>query len=193
VAEKLGDCKLALESYRVAVGELKGAERDKHRKKCLQYEKQYEKQEKEHEYQKSLNVRDELLGDATAAIAGGSAAASDDPDAAMQLGRDTMVASKQSLDNVKSMIANSYDVGKETLEKVGKQNDQMKGMMGDLGEMDSILSRSGVIIKRMLRKAGTDKWLWCMIFIVIVMIIVVISYKIAHPNADAYSPSQLAH
>src|SRR4051812_15675902 len=59
--EKLSNCKHALESLRVSLGELKGAERDTVRKKCVQMERAYERHEKEIAFQKSMNVRNVLL------------------------------------------------------------------------------------------------------------------------------------
>ena len=157
-------------------------------------ERLYQTQEKDIEWQKSLNVRNVLLDGASAAAQGDGV--EDDPKTAEGMrayGRSVMDDSKGRLEGMLGVIAATKDVGLKTGQQLVKQTQQLKQAAADLGQVDSILDRTGVIARRMLRKAGTDKYLWCVILLVVVMVIAVCVYAAVHPGSGYNSPTELPH
>ena len=75
-------------------------------------------------------------------------------------------------------------VGQETAVKLEEQRQQIENVYNDLYEIDDMLERSKAIMKRMLRRAMTNRYLWCLIGLILVGIIFIIAWKSAGEDSS---------
>jgi len=99
------------------------------------------------------------------------------PGAIMDHGKKVQVDTTKSLETQLGLIKDARDLGQATLAKVSTQNQQISGMIDDLHDIDNILDRANLTIRRIARKLATDKYLWVLIFLVIAAILFIIIWK----------------
>jgi len=138
----------------------------------MQQKKIYRKKHKEHkqklkeirnelEWKKSSNTKRELVGDHL----------EDKPDLTtadgmMSHGQNVLSDSKESLARSLAVVADTAQIGRATAQRLAAQREQLQKIFDDIKSIDSTLSRSNKILKRIARKIGTDKYLWIVIFLV---------------------------
>jgi len=161
----------------------------------MQQKKIYRKKHKEHkqklkeirnelEWKKSSNAKRELVGDHI----------EDKPDLTtadgmMDHGRNVLADSKESLARSLAVVADTTQIGRATAQRLAAQREQLEKIFDDIKSIDSTLSRSNKILRRIARKIGTDKYLWVVIFLVFFFIIFIIAWKASGRSADVNTPS----
>jgi SNARE protein len=77
-------------------------------------------------------------------------------------------------------------VGSETAQQLKAQTEQLGRIYDELYDIDDMLDRSTVLIKKMLKTAGTDKCVWVFAFLLVCGIIAtIIVTKVGPKNALA--------
>jgi len=98
-------------------------------------------------------------------------------DGLMKHGLAVQDESKASLERSSRAIQDSLMAGKDIAVKLDQQTEQLSRMADNLDEISDTLTRSVAIVKAMARKAATDKYLWCLIFLVLAAIIFIVAWK----------------
>lgn len=85
-------------------------------------------------------------------------------------------------------------MGTSTAQKMKLQTEQLNRVHDQAFEIEGTLHRATFIVKRMLRRTATDRYIWCMSFLVVVAIIFIIVWKIARGQdvrvqADQFRPT----
>jgi hypothetical protein len=118
---------------------------------------------------KELYTKYELLGDHVIDI---DIKSNDD---LMKHGLDVQKDSKDSLTRTIKVINDTKVIGEELLKKLKQNTEQIEQMHDKLESIETTLSRSTKVIKRIARKVASDKYIWVigiLIFIAIITIIV---------------------
>ena len=89
-----------------------------------------------------------------------------------------------------TQVADTQQVGADIIETLGVQREQLTGAVQTQNEMESVLTRSSNLIKRMLRRADMIKLtLWLIVFALLCTIVGIALYRWG-PNAHGkHSPS----
>src|SRR5437667_326154 len=82
--------------------------------------------------------------------------------------------SKESLERTLRVVQDTKQVGIDTNAKLEANTAQIEGMYDKLESIESTLTRSTKVIKRMARKMATDKYVWVVVFLVFMAIIAII-------------------
>jgi hypothetical protein len=82
-------------------------------------------------------------------------------------------------------VAKANVLARSTDTKLHQQTEQLGRTVDNLDEMDSTLKRSQRVLGRMLRRVSTDKYIWCLVFLVAVAIIFVIIWQSTKGSDDA--------
>jgi len=154
-----------------------------YRRKCTEYKKKLKEITNDLEWKKQSTVKSELMKEATDGKLDG-APDLNSADGMMVHGRDVMAQSDQALKNILGTIATTRDVGTATAARLHEQEKQLQKVFDDLKSIDSALSRSNRILKRIGRKMATDKYLWVIIFLVIFFVIFIIAWKASGRGAQ---------
>jgi len=183
--DKLTEFENALTAFRVELSSLDNEDKKVYKKKCQEYERSYDKLSNELEWQKSYNVRDELIGEAAGAIN-----SLNTDDGLIEEGKKTLAESKMALERMQGTISDTQAVAIATAAEMNKQQNQLTEIHDNIGKMDTTLSRANKYVRRVGRKMISDKLLWVMLFLVFVCILVIIIYKYTH-NSDTsiYTPN----
>uniref|UniRef100_A0A7S3TDP7 t-SNARE coiled-coil homology domain-containing protein n=1 Tax=Emiliania huxleyi TaxID=2903 RepID=A0A7S3TDP7_EMIHU len=96
----------------------------------------------------------------------------------------------QQLNETQRTVADTQQVGADIIETLGVQREQLTGAVQTQNEMESVLTRSSNLIKRMLRRADMIKLtLWLIVFALLCTIVGIALYRWG-PNAHGkHSPS----
>jgi hypothetical protein len=191
---KLMEYQIALDSFKI---EIKGLKSMIILGQSLDNRKIYNKKYKEHkavfaelknqiEWKKTQSVKTALLDGAQTNIQFDRA----NVDALMEYGLKIQDDSKNSLMRTSGVIDEAKAIGAETAANLQRQNEQIGLIYDDLQEIDTTLARSTRIIKRMVRKIATDKYLWIITFLVLAAIITIIVLKTtAKKNLTVNTPT----
>jgi len=154
----------------------------------IQQKKIYRKKHKEHkqklkeirnelDWKKTNNTKRELIGDQLENKPDLTSA-----DGMMEHGRSVMIDSKESLARSLAVVADTTQIGRATAQRLAAQREQLQKIFDDIKSIDSTLSRSNKILKRIARKIGTDKYLWVVVFLVFFFVIFIIAWKASGHN-----------
>jgi len=128
----------------------------------------------EYDRKKSSVTKSELLADRKVRDE------KDDPESAeglMQYGLSTQEKSKAVLKNTLKTIHDTIEVGVDTMAKLEANKAQIEGMYDKLESIESTLTRSTRMLKRLARKIATDKYVWVMVALVFTAIVFIIVWK----------------
>jgi hypothetical protein len=101
-------------------------------------------------------------------------------DGLVQYGKEIITDSNSSLVRTIQNIEESKKIGSITLTKINQQNEQINKISQDTVEIDSTLSRTNKIIKRIARKIYGDKCICTSIMFIIIFIIIICVLKYAN-------------
>ena len=127
----------------------------------------------ENERKKSNAIKSELLRDVKIQD-------EDDRDTAeglMNYGLSIQEKSKPVLKNTLKVVHDTIQVGVGTLEKLEANKAQMEKMYHKLESIESTLTRSTRIVKRLARKIVTDKYVWVVAVLVFITVVFIIVWK----------------
>lgn len=68
-------------------------------------------------------------------------------------------------------------IGQQVAVKLEEQRQQIEGIYNDLYEIDDHLKRSMAIMKRMLRRTLTNRYLWCLIMLILIGVVFIGVWK----------------
>merc|ERR1712154_681102 len=72
----------------------------------------------------------------------------------------------------------------DTATMLHNQTEQIEKIGKDLGEIDDEIDRATRVLKRMGRRVMTDKYIWCLIFLIFAAIIAIIVVSVVEGNVD---------
>jgi len=98
-------------------------------------------------------------------------------------GLQVMGESKDALLRILTTTSDAREVGTATAAQLAAQQDQLDKMHEDLNTVNSSLARSKKTVGRISRKVMTDKYLWCLAFITVALIIALVVWKAVAPSA----------
>jgi len=183
IEDKIKSYNTNLDALQIELKSLPPKEVKQYRRKCTEYKKKLKEITNDLEWKKQSTVKSELMKEATDGKLDG-APDLNSADGMMVHGRDVMAQSDQALKNILGTIATTRDVGTATAARLHEQEKQLQKVFDDLKSIDSALSRSNRILKRIGRKMATDKYLWVIIFLVIFFVIFIIAWKASGRGAQ---------
>ncbi|MES1916426.1 MAG: hypothetical protein MHM6MM_008244 [Cercozoa sp. M6MM] len=83
------------------------------------------------------------------------------------------------------VIDRAEDTGRATAQKLREQGEQIARIHDELYEIDDMLERSVAIVKRMMRRTATDKYIWCLTFVVLAIVVAIIVIRATGGNSDS--------
>jgi hypothetical protein len=177
IQEKISEFSFACEGFKL---ELSDCVKDKqqYKQKFRQYRITLKQFNTDLAWQKTNSTKNALLEGATAQ----SALQEESEDALIQHGLEVQQASSESLQRTLAVTAETQVIARSTAQTLDAQTQQLTRMYDDLEKIDSALDRSTVLMRRMARRVLTDKYIWVLIFLVIVAVIVIIVYKTLDPE-----------
>jgi len=104
-------------------------------------------------------------------------------EALIDRGLQTMAESKNVLLRVLDTTLEANKIGTSTAAQLAAQQDQLDKMHENLNAVNSSLARSKKTVGRISRKVMTDKYLWCLAFITLALIVALIVWKAVAPSA----------
>ena len=93
-------------------------------------------------------------------------------------GTGLMKETQEGADNTLAIIEDTKVTGAETAAKLKAQTEQLERVHDAAFEIEDTLQRATFIVKRMLRRTATDRYIWCLTFLIIVAVIIIIVLKI---------------
>ena len=106
-------------------------------------------------------------------------------------GNKVLSQSKASLVRTVQTIQDAREIGIDINNKLEQQTQQTERMYDHIDSIDSTLGRSTKILKRMARKMLTDKYLWCVITLVLgAIIFIIIAPKLGFKFNSSNSTTQ---
>ena len=85
-------------------------------------------------------------------------------------------------DNIIITIEDTKHSGTDTLVTMRQQTQQIERVHDKAFAIENTLERTTYIVKRMIRRLGTDRYLWALIFLIIIAVIVIVLIKIRNAN-----------
>lgn len=134
----------------------------------------------EYEWRKTNSDKNALMD---GAVASATHADMNTAEGMMRHGLDVQDKSKESLERTRRVVAETKDIGIDTVAKLESNTHQIETMYDNLTAIDSTLARSTKVIKRMARKMATDKVIWVFAFLVFVAIIFIIVWSKVKPDS----------
>lgn len=141
----------------------------------------------EYEWRKSSSDKNSLMDGATPAKTGADMTTAE---GMMKHGLEVQDKSKESLERTRRVVAETKEIGIDTVAKLESNTHQIEAMYDNLTAIDSTLARSTKVIKRMARKMATDKVIWVFAFLVFCAIIFIIVWSKVKPESapDVWVP-----
>jgi len=173
-----------LDALQMEIKALSPNDKKNWKKKFRQYKKQLKEMKNDFEWKKSNKIRSDLLKDHEEANPELNTA-----DGLMEHGKTILKEGKESLERTAATLGRTAEIAKKTAEKLAEQQRQLEKIFDDIKSIDSTLTRSTRIIKRIGRKIATDKYLWVIIFIVIFFIIFIIIWKATGHSGSVNVPN----
>jgi len=103
----------------------------------------------------------------------------------MKQGLEIQAQSEDSLGRSLAVVNETIKVGRDVTVKLAEQTEQLERMYDDLKDTQGTMARSAAILKRMARKTMTDKYVWCVVVMVVLAILGLILWKQIDPDATA--------
>jgi len=129
------------------------------------------------ESERKFNTREQLMDGHAVEKKG---ADFDTADGLMQHGAAVQADTKEAIARGQAVVKDARDLGVGITTRLDAQNKQTANMIDDLASIDNTLTRANKTLRRIARKIGTDKYLWVLIFLVIVAVIFIIVWKSTH-------------
>ncbi len=90
------------------------------------------------------------------------------PEHLMEHGKNIQDKSLQKVMGMHTTVQHTIEIGKDVAVKLSENTDQIARVKDDVYEIDNMVDRANVIMKRMVRKIASVKILWVMIFMIVV-------------------------
>jgi len=186
IKDKVADYQNALDSFKMEIRSQAPGDKAIYKTKAKVFRDNLKQYRNDLSWQERVCARDALLGDAH----------QEDPDlesseGLMSHGLNIQQSSKESLQRTMAVTAEAQVIGRETAVKLESQTAQLENVYDNLESMESAVKRSKKIITRMARKVTTDKYIWIVVFLVIVAIVFVIVWKSVYPETNVNMPEQM--
>lgn len=97
-----------------------------------------------------------------------------DEDVAIAYGRKLQFESLQMADRAIKDLEETKNVAADTAVMVNEQTEKISKMDQNLAQIESEMERATQTLKRMSRKVMTDKYVWCLLVLIIIAIIAII-------------------
>merc|ERR1712083_856287 len=81
-------------------------------------------------------------------------------------------------------LAETNTVAVDTATMLHNQTEQIANIDKNLGEIDDEIDRATRVLKRMGRRVMTDKYIWCLIFMIFAAIIAIIVVTVVNGKVD---------
>lgn len=173
VQQKLREFQVALDGANIELRHLGNDPQKNEMKQMLRDHKtKLRELRNEFEWKKEAAVKDQLSGDHKGGENDLTTA-----DGLMKHGLDVQKSSTESLVRTMKVVEETRQIGVDTVGKLEKNTEQIEGMYDKLEDIQSTLERSTAIIKRMARKMATDKYIWCIVFLVFAAIMFIIIWQ----------------
>ena len=82
-------------------------------------------------------------------------------------------------------LAETHETATKTAEQVYDQGKQIERIADTLDEVDAEIDRATRVLKRISRRVMTDKYVWCLISMIVIAVIVVIIVLVIDGNVDS--------
>ena len=105
-------------------------------------------------------------------------------DAAIGYGRELQDRTDAAANRAIETLAETHDTATATAEKVYEQGKQIERIGDTLDEVDAEIDRATRVLKRISRRVMTDKYVWCLISLIIVAVIIVIVVLVVDGNGN---------
>lgn len=176
IQDKISEFSFACEGFKL---ELSDCVKDKqqYKQKFRQYRITLKQFNTDLAWQKTNSTKNVLLEGATAEALQGES-----EEALINHGLEVQQASSESLQRTLAVTAETQVIARSTAQTLDAHTQQLTRMYDDLEKIDSALDRSAVLMRRMARRVLTDKYIWVLVFLVVVAIIVIIVYKTLDPE-----------
>jgi len=161
-------------------------ERESYRKRHKEYRAILEQLKADIEWKEKDQDREDLMGDRKApahdySTEGGLIAHGDA----------VLDASGQSLQRAAAGVTQAVEIGKDVTKKLQSQTAQNANQIDSLYQIENMVDRSAMIMRRMARKIASDKYMWVMAFLVFAAIVFIIVWKQVKDGADVEVPDAL--
>jgi len=107
-----------------------------------------------------------------------------DEDAAIGYGRRLQDETDAAADRAIRDLAETQETAVNTAEMLHDQTEQIANIDRNLAEIDDEIDRATRVLKRMGRRVMTDKYIWCLIFLIFAAIIAIIVVSVVEGNVD---------
>eukprot|EP01083_Nonionella_stella_P045922 123035_1 len=95
----------------------------------------------------------------------------------MEYGHKVQKETLDAQDRTIQMIEQTKETGAATAAKLHEQTAQIQRAYDELYEIDDNLERANRIVRRMMRRVFTDKYIWCFMFLILATIVGIIVLK----------------
>merc|ERR1712176_184285 len=107
-----------------------------------------------------------------------------DEDAAIGYGRRLQNETDAAADRAIRDLAETNTIAVDTATMLHDQTEQIAKIDKDLGEIDDEIDRATRVLKRMGGRVMTDKYIWCLIFMIFAAIIAIIVVSVINGKVD---------
>merc|ERR1712154_567670 len=107
-----------------------------------------------------------------------------DEDAAIGYGRRLQDETDAAADRAIRDLADTQETAVNTATMLHGQTEQIANIDRNLAEIDDEIDRATRVLKRMGRRVMTDKYIWCLIFLIFAAIIGIIVVSVVEGNVD---------
>ena len=122
--------------------------------------------------------REELLGDAAGADAGGVRQAGKTNDQYLAAANTLQDKTDASIEQTLGMIEAAKDVGTATIDELARQRDQITSIGDDVAKIEDNLTRADRLIRTFGKRMATDKCIQVFTIINLIMVVVIVVYAI---------------
>lgn len=111
---------------------------------------------------------------------------------AMDRGDNILAADRAAIDRMKNMVNTDLQTMKDVNQELDRQGEALENADRNLTEIDFSLKRASQQMKTMFKMYATDKFIMCMIFIVLIVIVaIIITSLIKGKSNDKNSPKDI--
>jgi hypothetical protein len=164
----LNKIKIKLQEFKNQLDTAENQSFDTKSKDLIQiHKKDYKDLKNEYDWNVKINTKEQLFTDHIPTT----------NNDAMTYSLDIMHDSEKSLIRTLKLVENTKIIGEQVVQKLHMNTEQIEGMYDKLESIETTLSRSMKIVRRIFRKIATDKVIWVVTFLVIVAVIYIIVKK----------------
>ena len=157
-----------VDMFRMELRGLSTADKKEYQSKLRKHKSDLKEIRMEIKYKEDEVVNSDLMGDAAARMK----VRGDDPDlesaqGLMDHGLNVQAKSKEAAQRMVQKVDDTKDIARDVAAKVQSQTEQLEHVHRDLYEIQDTMERAKAILKRMARRAATNRYLWCLILLII--------------------------